>query len=243
MKVISEEKLNALGLPIMQAKVYIASLQLGQASIQSIARKSGVSRSTIYTFIDEMIAKHYLFETVQGKRKLYSAASPERILEDEASRFKKLQNLLPELQALNNNIKRKPRVTYYEGMEGIKEVYQDMINEKDNIFAYEDLKHLKEGLPKSIFKWFPGERAKHGIHISSISRDSKEARKFSQKNQKLLRTTRFIEDEDFKTDINIYGNKIALMDLRSDMPFCVLIENKHLADTLKMLWKQLWNRL
>lgn len=227
----------------MHGKVYLAALELGQASLQSISRKSGVNRSTIYLFVEELKAKGYIFETKLGKRRVYSAAKPKKILEAERQRLQSLETIMPDLVAIDNKTKRKPRVTYFEGMQGIREAYEDMIAEGKTIYAYEDLEHLEKGLSKSIFDWFPAARSKAGVKILSVSRDSQVAREFSENNNKYLREIKFIEDDDFKTDVNIYGNKIALMDLRGDIPFCVLIENKHLADTMKMIWKQLWKKL
>ncbi len=240
---INEEASYTLGMEPMQAKVYVAALELGEATIQRLAHKSGVNRSTIYTFIDELKSRGYLLETRKGKRKVYSAVHPERLVEMEKNRFEELERMLPELLAINNESQRKPRVTYYEGWQGIEEVYGDMLRDKKEITAYEDVEHLKGALPARIFDWFPKERAKRDILIRSISRDTKEAREFSKRNIGLLREVKFIKAADFKTDINIYGDKVALMDLRSDQPFCVLIENPHLADTMRILWKHFWDTL
>ncbi|MCB1650427.1 MAG: hypothetical protein KDI46_00065 [Alphaproteobacteria bacterium] len=240
---LNEQTLHALGLPPMQARVYLAALELGQATLQAIARKSGVNRSTIYTFVEEMKERGYLLETKGGKRKIYSAVHPEQLLSFEKTRMAKLEAMMPELLAINNASAEKPRVTYHEGMQGIKDVYSDMIRSRQDIIAYEDLEHLKAGLPKEIFKWFPKARANAGVSIRTISRKSLTAQSFSIKNDALLREVKFVDAEDFKTDINVYGHKIALMDLRGDPPFCVLIENKHLADTLRSIWSLLWERL
>lgn len=240
---IREEKLYSLGLEPMQAKVYLAALELGEATIQALSRKSGVNRSTIYTFIDRLKSNGYLHETRKGQRKVYAAVNPEQLLAMGKNRLEELEAMMPDLLAINNASAKKPRVTYYEGTKGIEEVYADMLRDKKEITAYEDLQHLKEGLPERIFEWFPKERARKDILIRSISRDTAEAREFSKRNIGLLRETRFIRTNDLKTDINIYGNKVALMDLRGTPQFCVLIENKHLADTMRSLWSQLWDRL
>ena len=240
---ISDKKLESLGLPLMQARVYIAALQLGQASMQSLSRKSGVSRSTIYTFIEELKAQGYLFETKNGKRRVYTAANPEHVVDTQRDRIQALEDFLPELQAINNTPGLKPKVTYYEGMQGIKEVYLEILRTGEDIVSYEDIQHLKEGLPKDIYNRIPRERAAKNIRLTSISRDTPLAREYCEKNKDLLRQTKFIKDDDFKTEIKIYANNIALINLRGEVPFCVLIENKHLADTMRMLWKQLWDRI
>lgn len=240
---ISDEKLQTFGLPEMQAKVYLAALEIGEATLQTLSRKSGVNRSTIYTFIEELKNRGYLFETKKGKRKFYSAAGPEHVIAVEQARVRDLEAMLPELLAINNASRIKPRVKYYEGMQGLREVYQDMLREGKNIVAYEDLEHIRKGLSPQLFQWFPPERARRGIGIKTISRDSSDARNFSKKNKALRRETKFVKAQDFKTDINIYGDKLALIDVRGDTPFCVLIENAHLANTMREIWRLLWERL
>lgn len=238
-----DAKIEALGLGPLQGRVYLAALELGQATIQALSRKSGVNRSTIYTFIDDMKSRGFLFETKRARRKIYSAVHPEKIVELQKRRARNLEGMLPELLAINNASSARPRVTYYEGMQGIEEVYKDMLRTKTEIVAYEDIQHLKEGLPTEIYKWFPKERASRNIAINTISRDTVQAREFSKNDKDLLRKTKFIKASDFKTDINIYGDKIALMDLRGNPAFCVLIENKNLAETMRMIWRQLWDRI
>lgn len=237
-----KEILSVLGLPPMHGQVYLAALELGEATLQALSRKSGVNRSTIYTFIDELVERGYMTETRRGKRRVYGSVHPEHLLHVERERIKELERFLPELLAINNNSRQKPRVTFYEGYQGIEEVYADMLRERKEIVAYEDLEHLRRDLPDRIFTWFPKERAARDILIRSVSRDTAFAREFTKRNRGLLRETKFVEAGDFRTDINIYGDKVALMNLR-DNPFCVLIENKNLADTMRIMWKELWNRL
>ena len=235
--------LSTLGMAPMQAKVYLAALELGEGSMQALARKSGVNRSTIYTFIEELKVRGYILETRRAKRRVYSATHPERLLEIEKARVQELERILPELLAVDNRSVGKPRVTFHEGYQGIDDVYADMLREKKEIVAYEDLDNLKTGLPERIFASFPKERAKRDILIRSISRDTDFAREFSKRNTGLLRETRFVKAKEFKTDINIYGDKVALMDLRGNVPFAVLVENRNLAETMRIVWKELWEKL
>ena len=240
---IDEKMLPSLGMSPMQAKVYLGALELGEGTIQALSRKSGVNRSTIYTFIEEFKARGYILETRRSKRRVYSAINPERLVEIQKSRVNELEEMLPELLAINNRSSKKPRVTYYEGSKGIENVYSDMLRQKKEIFAYEDLDNLKAGLSEKFFDFFPKERARRNIIIRSISRDTNFAREFSQHNIGLLRETKFISAPEFKTDINIYGNKVAMMNLRGKPPFCILIEDPLLSETMRITWRELWERL
>ncbi len=240
---ISKNLLNSLGLRQPQYKVYEAALILGESSIQDLARRSGVKRSTIYTFIEELKDRGFILETQKNKRKVYSAVEPSQLLEMERTRLIELEKILPELEAVHNKSNKKPRVAYYEGVEGIESVYANMLKEKQEIFALEDLSQMKKVLPKSFYDHFPQERARRGIPFRSISRDSEIARSFIRDNVKLLRETKFIQSEELRTEINIYGNKVALMSFKEHQPFCVLIEDTNIAQTMKVAWIELWNRL
>ena len=178
--------------------------------MQQLARKSGVKRTSIYNFIDELKERGFIVETIKKKRKMYSAVNPEQLVEIEKTRLAELERLTPELLAIQNKSKTKPRVMFYDGAEGIKEVYADMLKDKKEIIAFEDLEHTKKSLPASFYDYFPNERAKRGITFKSILRDSKEARRLTEKTIKLLRESKFLKTADWKTEINIYGDNIKI---------------------------------
>lgn len=233
MKNISKQLLKSLGLSQDQAAVYMAALELGSANVQQISRKSGVKRTTIYHFLDDLKQRGIITETTKRKRSMYSAVAPDQLLEIEKTRLGELEHILPELRAIQNESRIKPRVTFYEGVEGIKEVYADILKDKKDIAAFEDLENMKKILPKQFYEWFPAERAKRDIIYRGISRDSAEAREFAENDPKFLRTTKLLKSADWKTAINIYGDKVALVSFRTKIPFSVLIEDQNIAETLR----------
>src|SRR5438309_1359422 len=119
--------LKSLGLTEPQAHVYLAALEFGQISMQDLARRSGVKRTSIYNFIDELTERGLLMETKKRRRKLYSAIHPEQLLELERTRVTEIERLMPELLAIYTTAHNQPRVTFYEGIEGTEEVYADML--------------------------------------------------------------------------------------------------------------------
>ena len=235
--------LNILGLDESQFKVYEAALILGESGMQDLARRSGVKRTSIYTFIDELKEKGFIVETKRNKRKVYSAVDPLNVLEAQKNKMLEFEKIIPQLKAIHNISNIKPKVTYYEGVEGIETVYADMLKDKREILAFEDLEQMKKVLPKSFYDYFPSERAKKGIAFKSISRDSEITRDFVKSNIRLLRESKLIKSEELKTEINIYGNKVAVMSFKEHLPFCVLVEDENIAQTLRVLWSELWVRL
>lgn len=236
--------INLLGLTDQEASVYMALLELGEANIQDIAAKSGVKRTSIYNFITTMKDRGLIIQSKKHGGKLYTPVNPKQLVDIGKSRLLEVEGIIPELSALYQGSIDKPRVSYFEGVKGIQDAYTDMLDTKQPIISYEDIDYLKKMLPTNYYQYLPPERAKRGIPLRTISKDSPQARTFSQDDQKLLRQTKFITtDEPLKTEINIYGNKVLMISFREDRPFATIIEDKDIVGTLRTTWNELWKRL
>lgn len=259
MQKLSQHLLEGLGLTEAQGAVYLAALELGEASMQELARKSRVKRTSIYAFIDDLNARGFLTEVMRRKRRAYQAVDPRQLLEVERSRVVEFERALPELLAVHNRAAGKPRVTFYEGLDGIKSVYADMLRVGKEILAYEDAEQRLDALGEEYVTRYPAERARRKILFRSILRDSPAAHALAQQNRELLRQSKFLSASDaeihgrengrltaggaWRTEINIYGDKVALFNFRAATPFCVRIEDADLAETLRVSWHALWDRL
>ncbi|MDO8474509.1 MAG: helix-turn-helix domain-containing protein [bacterium] len=73
-------ELRKLGLKEKEARVYLAGLELGPESLQNIARKSEITRPTAYGIVRALQEKGLFREVQQGKKRLFVANSPEKIL-------------------------------------------------------------------------------------------------------------------------------------------------------------------
>jgi len=71
-----KKALNQIGLEEKEAEVYLAALELGPATIQDIARKSEINRTTVYQMLKNLKSQGLISETTSGKRKLILAAEP-----------------------------------------------------------------------------------------------------------------------------------------------------------------------
>ena len=243
MKTLSKQLLSSLGLAEAQAAVYLAALELGESNMQELALKSGIKRTSIYNFIDQLKERGLLIEMKKKKRKIYSAVEPKQLIEIEKLHLNELERAMPELMAIQNTSRKKPRVTFYEGIENVLAVYEDQLKENKPIIAYEDLETTQGIMPASFFNSWPTERAKRNISFKSILRDSPAAREFVKKNIKLLRQSKIVSANPWQTEINIYGNKVAMMRFRENYAMCVLIEDEDIAQTLRFGWQKLWDSL
>ena len=128
--------LEQMGLNDKESKIYLACLELGPASILEIAKKAAINRVTAYYIIEGLRQKNLISVTIKKKKKLFVAAEPEEIIKLLKEKEEAFISILPQLHALNNLIVKKPRIRFYEGEDGIINVYKDCLRDKKEILAW-----------------------------------------------------------------------------------------------------------
>ena len=127
-------QLISLGLSDNEAKVYMAMLELGQATVLEISAKAGVNRPTTYVQIESLKKMGLVSTQIKGKKQLFIAESPDQLesvieRERKAIEYKKeeLHKLLPELTGIFNLSDSKPQVRFFEGKEGLLKMQGELL--------------------------------------------------------------------------------------------------------------------
>lgn len=234
--------LENLGFDDKQAQVYLAALELGSATVQELADKSGIKRTSIYNFLDEMKGKGLISELKQDDRLLIVPASPHILLEQSRAHTREIERALPEMMSLFNLPGEKPKIRYYEGLAGIKKIYDDTLTADGIIYAYSDYEKMFDTMDNEYMWAYANERTRRGIKFLNIAKAGRFAKEVVKRDSKQLRQTKVVSDIEFDTEINIYNNKVAMISFRRPYA-CVIIEDRAIAQTHKSAWKLLWDRL
>ena len=64
--------LKQLGLLEKEAKVYLASLELGEATVLELAKKSALNRTTVYVEIEKLGQRGLVSSIEKGKKRYFS---------------------------------------------------------------------------------------------------------------------------------------------------------------------------
>jgi hypothetical protein len=118
-----------------QAKVYLASLELGSAPVARIARKSGINRTSCYDVIEEMITKGFINKSQRMWVDHYLVIDPQLLIDHHQEKFISLQQSLPFLSWLMNGLWIKPRFSLYEWVEWVKSWYADLLSSTTPIYS------------------------------------------------------------------------------------------------------------
>ena len=243
-KIISA--LEKFGFSSKEVICYLSLLEFGTASAREVSKASGLNRSTAYVLLESLVKKGLASISNNEKNRFYTASPPERLvqsLEDEAKlaaqRLGEARSLLPELKSMYAGVGPKPKVTFYEGEEGIESVYEDTLSSGESIRAYASIENTHEVLPHYFPDYYKRRTAK-GISIRSIHPNTEEAKERTTHNLEESRDSALVpkEDYNFSPEINIYDNKIVFMSLREK--FGLIIESEELADAMKKVFDLSW---
>jgi HTH-type transcriptional regulator, sugar sensing transcriptional regulator len=240
-----EKELEKYGLNDKEAKVYLGLLELGEGSIQDIGKKSGVGRTTVYYIIEGLKQRGLVSEIKKKSKTVFFAEDPRKLEEELDEKKDNLKKIIPELLSITNILDKKPKIRYFEGEEGIKEVYKDTLNFPDR----ETLAWASQDYSKyfdSSFLWneYLPKRIKKRIWQRTIAPDTKEVRSFADQDEKHLRKTKLVSPEKFPFDveINLYaGSRIGVMSFRDKIG--MIIESEGIYKTLKSIFELSWEFL
>lgn len=241
---ITPTQLQEFGLSIKEASVYLACLKLGPASVQNIAKEAGIHRVSTHDILNELIARSFVQQTSEGKKRLLEAVDPDKIYQSLHSKEISFINLLPELHAIQNKKTKKPKVLYYEGKENVWKAYLDRIRhdipDKENL-VYGTSAKIMTIFPEG-YKEFTKERIRKGIKARIIVEKSSYGLGEAKKGKKELREVRFLPPgKVFKCATIIYGNRVMTVSWQSMI--LVIVEDQDNADNQRMVWEMLWNSL
>lgn len=240
-----QQSLATLNFTDKEAKIYLALLELGKGTVSQITRKAGLNRTTGYDILDSLTNRGLASISGKEPKQEYVAEPPDKILAMLASQIEKNKKqleqaraILPQLRSIHN-IGDRPKVRFYEGKEGLIQVYEDTLTSKETIKAFATVDDMHRTLPDYFPKYYR-RRAQKGIDIEAIIPDTKMARERIVHNKEERRTAVLIPADKFyfSPEINIYDNKVMIASWREKLG--IIIESAEIADALKKIYELAW---
>lgn len=240
-----QRQLEKLGLNEKEATAYIALLELGQGALADLARKAKIKRTTLYDIVSDLKAKGLASTIRSGGRLLYTAEDPRTLQSRLEEQKSTLSAMLPELLSIANALPRKPKVRYFEGVEGIKEVYRDTLrypNQKIHAWVADSM--ISKFDSEFISEYYIPKRLEKKIPADVITSDSAVGKEFQDKDREALRKTLLMnsETDPLRIEISLYGpDRIGFMSIEDELG--LIVESKPIADTLRSIFRQQWESL
>jgi sugar-specific transcriptional regulator TrmB len=237
-----------LGLNDKEIAVYLSLLEHGANSVRDLAMLSNLNRGTTYDILKKLQEVRLVSFFHKNTKQNFVAEDPDKILkllsdrEEELKRAEeKIKELIPELRSLQEKGGGQPTTKLYEGKQGVKFILDDILSSMKvrvdkNYYVYS-----AAGVREDVYGAYPDfnkKRIKAGIKANTISM-SEGGGTYGVDERKWLETKKSSQGN--MTYIIIYADKCAFISRdNQNNPVGVIIENKMIYETEKILFLQMW---
>jgi len=232
-----QAQLQDFGLSNTEAKIYLSLLEIGKSQAGPITKKSNVNRTNVYDALERLIEKGLVSYVTENNIKFFEAVSPDRLKEIIEEKQSKLTSLIKELKLRYSNKKQVEDAVIFRDKNGIKSIFEDILNKKQELLVYGAESKFKEIFPFYQKHWNE-ERAKLKIKVKIIYNEKiKEAK--MKEHLKLLEMKFLPETYDFPSMVMVYGDNVVTV-VWAELPFAFLIRSKEVVKSNKNFFELLW---
>lgn len=237
------QTLTDIWLTSEEAQVYLSVLRFWISTPTQIARNSWLKRTSVNNYIVTLLSKWVLQRSVEWKRMKYIAESPEKVLKN---LDRKRQNFVEKLPVFNNlflNASQKANVRYFEGKNGITEIYREISLWFLPIVSFYSIeRYLDYYGDMKVMDEFVKNIVSNENTIKDLIEDTPVGRKVIKTRESKSKTWKLLPPEfELWIDLLIQGEKVAMISYTTEMG--IIIENKDISDFHRNTFQHFWNLL
>ncbi len=247
---INENILIDAGLSDKQAKIYMFLLNNGMTNAKIISTKTQIGRALTYKILDQLIAMGLIEKRNVGKITLFFPSHPqviknlaEKRKQESSIASENLNSVFGSLASSYNLLLGRPNIQFYEGVEGMKKIYDDILETGQDIFLVSS--PIEEGREEALhlIKEQIEKQVAQNIKTKAITPlgNQKTATDITD-DEKYLITRKEIPSEKLHipAQIIIYGDKVTITNFKEGI-ISVVIDSKYIHETFRKMFNYIWN--
>jgi len=239
--------LKKLGMSSKEAKVYLKLLELGETGAGSLSKRIGENRTSTYSVLQSMQKKGLASYVVKKGIKYFIPSDPTLLVDRYFQNAKGLKRLLPELLAIHNVDSQKPRITFYEGISGIKQIGEILLQIPGSV-RYSFMGVNEETIHPEIKRYYEEDFINSRIELGITYRGIVAGYipmgdKYKPTEEGQLRELKYVDPKKLpiRNHIDIFPtNKVALYSYHKDEMMGVIIEHEAFYTTMKTVFQLAW---
>lgn len=231
-----------------EASVYLACLELGHAPVSSIARNINENRVTTYSILKNLV-KIWIAQTIiKNKSTYYSVISPDKLLKNRENKCENFKSKLPEFMAIAHKFDNKPQVQFFEWLEWLKQIYEQIILSWSEMDKWESFltfvwtNDIDKKFEKYLVEEFVPRRLKYKTKTRAIISKKSINQPYSKYN-KSKHDNLIIDDSifDMTNEIVIHWkNSVSILMYSPNEMSWLVINSQTLHNGLKSMFNVIW---
>lgn len=239
-----QERLEKLGLSKNESRIYLFLLKIGDTTTGPIIKQTGIANSRVYESLNSLINKGLVTYNVQKDGKHFQAASPNKFLELEEERRKKIESLIPDLNSLKSSEQSETKTAIFEGFEGFKTAFRKIIDDCPNgetirILGFSEQQFKEESLRLFITNMnLKSTQKKQKLKII-LDQSTKDTLGKDREQEKLTEIKYMPKGYINPASVDVFQDYVYIF-LWEEKPFVFMIKNKLIAQSFKTYFEFLW---
>jgi predicted transcriptional regulator len=235
--------LEQIGLNATQAKAYLALISSGSLTPPQLSDKIQITRTNAYEVLKQLVELTLAAKSDNGANLVYRPENPsnlEKLMEGRRNQIieheTRLRSFMPSLMTYFYTYSGQPGVRFYQGREGLVQIYEDMLRTRQTIHLIRSTADDQLlGLP--FFDHLRSERAKLGIQTIALTPDIPGANHDPQIDAQNRFTRTWINPKSYTAPVewDIYGNKVAIISFGKEA-MGTIIESPQIADAMRQMF-------
>ena len=245
-----KQALEDLGLSKLEVDAYLTLIKTSGAQPASvIARRMNVNRTTTYKALMSLTKFGLATKTLRHGIICFFAEDPEdslrSLVEQKEKNLKEVSatilEAIPSLSVGEEGSPNMPKIRYYEGIDGIKQVYEAVLKEGVDYFRYGDITKIYNVLG-DFTDDFIKRRNKIGITAHAIMPYHKRSEELYKRDREEQRKALYLPHDllPIEGEVRIFGNKVAILTLKEDAPIGIIVESEVVARMFKSIFMLTW---
>ncbi len=241
--------LSAQGLNKTDIAVYLDIHKYGQSYASSVATRTGIDRTTVYSSLKRLLKRSVIVQTKMKDTLAYIAVSPsvfvdklDRRIEDLTSEKRQAGLFVQEMLRVQRRTFLKPRTKIYEGVESVINLFMQTVEHSGEQKSFLSLAKIPDTLKDFLRKKYIELKVENDVASRVLVSDGPKAANYQSLDVRSNRTTKIIKKHPFDvhSEIILFNTReVALIDFHENV-YGVLIESEPLFKSMEALFDYIW---
>jgi sugar-specific transcriptional regulator TrmB len=240
------QALKRLGFSDNEIKVLVFLFYAKKSTARNISRETAIAFSSIQYCLSNLLSRELVRVTPSAEDSFEIVSEKElfewidKAKEENEQIYDTSKNEIHNFLSIIQKKSWKPMVQYYEGREGIIEIYEDMLKIKGSLYSFIDLEAIDKLLGNYMVD-FINKRVEKNIRTYAIMPKNKFNLKHDPKGKE-KREIKWVKELPLNGEIRIYDDNVAVMTFDGEKPVGFVFSGNIITNLFKTVFQALWDQ-
>jgi len=236
-----ELAMHQLGIRGKLYNAYMASLELGEATVNQVATRAGLGRTTAYSVIERLQEEGLVLLVDREDKRFVVPEDPNVLMRRLEARQRTLAELMPQLRSLYNSSRTKPEIRFYEGQDAVRTVLWDTLTaQSKHLRGVLSAAQLLESVGSVGMEEYIAKRVQAGIRLQVLRSSSQDIDSLWPHADQQLRELRYAPEHiTLAMTTYVYDDKVVMLSSKRE-DYGLIIQSHDFATLYAAMFDGLW---